>query len=136
MIVVPFAIFCTALLALCLVLLGAGIGRLVRTPRAHADRAARWDTVRLLGVVSGSLTLAALRTQFLSDSRPFLILSAALIPCGIAALWLMVRLIGAYRRDKERPADQTLPDLDTLQSRISPLSMERNHDDSRRNPGP
>lgn len=133
MIAVPLATFCLVLMLFCIVLLCVAIGRLLRTPPAHPDRAARRDTVLLLLVITGAMGLALARTQFLSTSRAFLILSIALIPFGIAAFRLVVRLIGAYRRQKDRKPDEPLPDLEVLQSRISPLSMERNNDDSRRN---
>ncbi len=133
MIAVPLATFCIVLLMLVVVLLCVSVGRLLRTPKSHPDRAARRDTVRLLFVLCGALGLAALRTQYLSSSRPFLILTVGLVPLGMVACWLMVRLIGAYRHQNAAPLDQTLPDLESVQSRISPLSMERNNDDSRRN---
>ena len=75
--------------------------------------------MRLLSVLTAAMGLALARTQFLSTSRPFLALSIALIPCGLIAVWLMMRLIGAYRQERTRPADPTLPDVETLQSRIS-----------------
>jgi hypothetical protein len=135
LIAVPFAIICGALTLLSIVLLLGAIVRLARTPRSHPDRGARWNTARLLAIVSVALGLSVIRTQFLSTSRPFLILSVALVPFGIAALWLTVQLVRTYRSEKERPSDQTLPDLEAVQSRISPPSMERNNDDSRRNTG-
>ena len=119
MIVVPLARFCIVLILLCIVLLCVAIRRLVRTPRKHPERMARIDTVRLFLVVLGALGIALARTQFLSTSRLFLILSVALMPFGLSAFWLMFRLVGAYRRDKAAPRDTTLPDVQTLQSRIS-----------------
>ncbi|MCW3101019.1 MAG: hypothetical protein JWL77_6637 [Chthonomonadaceae bacterium] len=120
MIAVPLATFCIVLLLLCIVLLCAAIGRLLRTPPTHPDRGARRDTVLLLIVLSSAMALALIRTQFMSTTRLFLALSVALVPLGLMAFWLMVRLIGVYRREKERPVDSTLPDIETLQSRISP----------------
>lgn len=119
MIVVPLARFCIILILLCLVLLCVASGRLMRTPRKHPERRARIDTVRLFVVVLGALGIALARTQFLSTSPLFLILSVALMPFGLSAFWLMFRLIGAYRRDKAGPRDTTLPDVEALQSRIS-----------------
>jgi predicted Na+-dependent transporter len=119
LIAVPLAIFCSVLILLCLLLLCVAIGRLLRTPRTHPDRGARLDTVRLLGVLSAALGLALARTQFLSTSPPFLILSVALVPFGMIAFWLMVRLVNTYRHQNERPSDSNLPDVETLQSRIS-----------------
>ena len=135
MIAVPLATFCIVLLLIVVVLLCVSVGRLLRTPRAHPDRAARRDIVRLFSVLSGALGLAAVRTQYLSSSRPFLLLTVGLVPLGLVAFWLMVRLTGAYRHQNEQPLDQILPDLESVQSRISPPSMERNNDDSRRNSG-
>jgi predicted membrane channel-forming protein YqfA (hemolysin III family) len=108
------------LLLLCIVLLCAAVGRLLRTSPAHPDRGARRDTVLLLSVLSGAMGLALVRTQFMSTTRLFLALSVALVPLGLIAFWLMVRLVGVYRHEKERPADSTLPDIETIQSRISP----------------
>jgi uncharacterized membrane protein HdeD (DUF308 family) len=120
LIAVPLATFCIVLLLLCIVLLCAAIGRLLRTPPVHPDRGARRDTVLLLSVLTGAMGLALIRTQFMSTTRLFVVLSVALVPFGLIAFWLMVRLVGVYRREKERPADPTLPDIETLQSRISP----------------
>jgi hypothetical protein len=106
-------------LVLSIALLGIAAARFVRTPALHPDQTARLDTVRLLSVLTAAMGLALARTQFLSTSRPFLVLSLTLVPCGLIAIWLMVRLIGAYRRERTRPTDPTLPDVETLQSRIS-----------------
>ena len=117
---VPLAIFCLMLMILCTLLLFAGAVRLYRTPRDHAEHAVRRDTVRLLALVTVSMGIATARTQFLSTSLPFLVLSAVLILLGIAALWLMGGLARAYRRGKMQTPDPVLPDIETLQSRITP----------------
>ena len=119
MIVVPLARFCIALILVCVVLLCVAIGRLVRTPRKHPERRARFDTMRLFLVLLAALGLALARTQFLSYSRPFLLLSVALLPFGLSAFWLMFRLIAAYRQDRGVSQDTTLPDVQALQSRIT-----------------
>lgn len=134
MIVVPFAIFCLVLMTLCLLLFCVAIGRFARTPRLHPDRPARADMARLTVIAMVILGLALARSQFISTSRPFQLLSVALLPCGLAAIWLTTRLIGTYRRGGAIPADTSLPDVKAVQSRISPLSMERTNDDSRRHP--
>lgn len=135
MIVVPLGIFCFVLMLLCLIgLIIAGV-HLVRTGRLQPDRGARVDRMRLLTMATITFGLAAARTQFLSTSRPFLIISILLVLCGIVVLALLTRLIRAYRSEQAPPADSTLPDVATLQSRISPLSMERTNDDSRRKSG-
>jgi hypothetical protein len=123
---VPFAIFCLVLMILCALLLCAGGVRLHRTPRGHLERAVRRDTVRLLALVTVSMGLATARTQFLSTSLPFLVLSAALILLGVVAVWLMGGLTRAYRRDKTQTPDPVLPDIETLQSRITPPPDRRN----------
>lgn len=117
MIAVQFATFVCVLILLCM-----AVVRLKRTPHAHPDLSARRDTARLTGALTASLGLSLIQSRFLPGSIGALLLSIAAIPFGIAALWLLVRLITAYRREKAHPTDKDLPDISTLQSRISPPS--------------
>ena len=117
MIAIQFATFWCAVI-LCFV---AAV-RLKRTPSAHPDLGARRDMARLLGVVAGGLGMSVARTQFLPTSLPFIALSVLLLLPGVLALWLIVRLLHQYRRERVVPADPTLPDVETLQSRFSPPS--------------
>jgi hypothetical protein len=103
-----------------LILLVVATVRLRRTSSGHPDRAARRDYARLLAVVAAGLGLSVVRTQFLPESRMFLGLSIALVPLGFMALWLIARLIGVYRHQKPASADPTLPDVQTVRSRINP----------------
>ncbi len=131
MIAVQFATFCVVVVLLCVTAV-----RLRGTPQTHPDLAARWDTVRLMGVLAVGLGLSVVRTQFLPTSIAFILLSVALVPAGAAALWLIVRLTRAYRNESAPPADPGLPDVKTLQARISPFPDGMDNDDHHRNPGP
>jgi hypothetical protein len=130
MIAVQFATFCVVVVLLCVTAV-----RLRGTPHTHPDLAARRDTVRLMGVLAVGLGLSVVRTQFLPTSIAFILLSVALVPAGAAALWLIVRLIGAYRHESVRLTDPALPDVKTLQARISPSADGTDNDDHHRNPG-
>ncbi len=102
-----------------LLLLLAGL-RLKKTPASHSDYQARRNTVRLLGVLVGGLGLSVLRTQFVPVSWEFVTLSILLVPIGILALGLIWRLFVAYRLSRVLPPDNSLPDITTLQTRITP----------------
>ena len=130
MIAVPLAAFCIVLILLCVAAV-----RLRGTPRNHADLAARRDMVRLLGLLAVGLGLSIVRALVLPTLIAVILFSVALVPVGIATIWLMMRLIGDYRRQRARLPDPALPDIETLQSRISPPSNGTNHDDHRRNSG-
>ena len=104
---------------------------LAAPPRCHPDRGARRDTVRLLSRSVGRPgACRRFERSFCRSSLPFLILSVALVPLGLLAFWLMVRLLGAYRREKKRAGSiRPCP----MSKRFNPVSllpsMERNDDD-------
>jgi hypothetical protein len=87
------------------ILLACGVALLIwatvrwkRTGPSHPDRAVRRDMALLILLLLIAVIGDAIRTHYLERSRGFLIASVALIPIGGAALFMLMRLLAAYRR--------------------------------------
>lgn len=84
-------------MALVAALLIAAAVRLQRTPRSHADRAARLDMARLLLLVLIGQAGVLLRSRFVEFSPAFWTCTALLLPVVGGTAWLIARLVRTYR---------------------------------------
>lgn len=85
-------------LALVALLLPAALVRWSRTPETHPDHEARGDTVRLLALVLIGQVGSLIRERFPFGAVGFWICTVALLPIAGIALFLIRRLLMAYRR--------------------------------------
>ena len=98
------------LIACGLIFLAWAFARWKRTLAWHSDYGARRDTALLLLLVVLGLVGDRIRMLFVERSTGFLVTSLALIPIAIAALVVLVRLIGAYwKSGQAAPSTSSAP---------------------------
>ncbi len=94
--------------------------RVAKTSPVDPDLSARKITSSLLILLTIGMGISLLRTQFLPQSLQFITLSLLLVPVGMVALAMIIRLIVDYRRSEATSSDDSLPDITSLQTRIGP----------------
>jgi hypothetical protein len=82
-------------------LLLLAVMRWARTPATHSDRKARGDMAGLLALTLIGQVGALARARFPLGSTGFWLCSAALLPLALLGLFLLNRLLSAYRQTKK-----------------------------------